>query len=361
MERDGEELDFVIERERLEDGGLGPIGVESFAASSMVGVVDEDGLAALAGVRTGDRIVAVNGVEVGDRYGLATAIGQAEGALELELRRSLEGTEELLLVTIRRDEARSLEALGLVSADFSVLDVEPASPARAAGLEAGDLFLRVAGQPVVSREQVRDLIRVSKGESLELELLRDGQTVSAELSATMRVIPTPDGGMETRFVIGITIGPELTGGEYVDEVISNPFVALWGGVARTADMFVLIVRGVVQLFSGSVGIGSLAGPIGIGEIAADTLQRSWADFFSFMAVISVNLAILNLLPIPVLDGGQILLTLAEAVRGSPLPERAREMAQALGLSLILVLMGFAFWNDISRNWEGIIGFFRGLV
>ncbi len=361
VERDGEELDFVIERERLEDGGLGPIGVESFAASSMVSVVDEDGLAALAGVRTGDRIVAVNGVEVGDRYGLATAIGQAEGALELELRRSLEGTEELLLVTIRRDEARSLEALGLVSADFSVLDVEPASPARAAGLEAGDLFLRVAGQPVVSREQVRDLIRVSKGESLELELLRDGQTVSAELSATKRVIPTPDGGMETRFVIGITIGPELTGGEFLDEVISNPFVALWRGVARTADMFVLIVRGVVQLFSGSVGIGSLAGPIGIGEIAADTLQRSWADFFSFMAVISVNLAILNLLPIPVLDGGQILLTLAEAVRGSPLPDRAREMAQALGLSLILVLMGFAFWNDISRNWEGIIGFFRGLV
>ncbi len=361
VERNGEALEFVIERERLEDGGLGPIGVESFAASSMVGVVDEDGLAAMAGVRTGDRIVAVNGAEVADRYGLATAIGQAEGALELEVRRSLEDTEERLLVTIRNDEARSLETLGLVPADFSVLEVEPASPARAAGLEQGDLFLRVAGQPVVSREQVRDLIRASQGESLELELLRDGQTVSAELSATKRVIPAPDGGMETRFVIGITIGPELTGGEYVDEVIANPFVALWRGVVGTADIFVLIIRGLVQLFSGSVGIGSLAGPIGIGEIAADTLQRSWTDFFSFMAVISVNLAILNLLPIPVLDGGQILLTLAELVRGSPLPERAREMAQAVGLSLILVLMGFAFWNDISRNWEGIVGFFRGLV
>ncbi len=361
VERNGEALEFVIERERLEDGGLGPIGVESFAASSMVGVVDEDGLAAMAGVRTGDRIVAVNGAEVADRYGLVTAISQAEGALELEVRRSLEDTEERLLVTIRNDEARSLETLGLVPADFSVLEVEPASPARAAGLEQGDLFLRVAGQPVVSREQVRDLIRASQGESLELELLRDGQTVSAELSATKRVIPAPDGGMETRFVIGITIGPELTGGEYVDEVIANPFVALWRGVVGTADIFVLIIRGLVQLFSGSVGIGSLAGPIGIGEIAADTLQRSWTDFFSFMAVISVNLAILNLLPIPVLDGGQILLTLAELVRGSPLPERAREMAQAVGLSLILVLMGFAFWNDISRNWEGIVGFFRGLV
>ena len=144
-------------------------------------------------------------------------------------------------------------------------------------------------------------------------------------------------------------------------MISNPFVALWRGVIGTGDMLMLILRGLAQLFSGSVGIGSLAGPIGIGEIAADTLQRSWTDFFSFMAVISVNLAILNLLPIPVLDGGQILLTLAELVRGSPLPDRAREMAQAVGLSLILVLMGFAFWNDLSRNWDGIVGFLRGLV
>ena len=361
VERNGETLEFVIERERLDDGGVGPIGVESFAASSIVGVADEEGLAARAGVRTGDRIVAVNGVEVADRYGLAKAIGRADGALELDVRRSLGDTEERLLLTIQNDEARSLHALGLVSADFGVLEVEPASPARAAGLEKGDLFLRVADQRVVSGEQVRDLIRASEGRSLEIELLRAGQRVSAELSATKRVIPAPDGGMETRFVIGITIGPELAGGEFVDEVISNPFVALWRGVIGTGDMLMLILRGLAQLFSGSVGIGSLAGPIGIGEIAADTLQRSWTDFFSFMAVISVNLAILNLLPIPVLDGGQILLTLAELVRGSPLPDRAREMAQAVGLSLILVLMGFAFWNDLSRNWDGIVGFLRGLV
>ena len=89
--------------------------------------------------------------------------------------------------------------------------------------------------------------------------------ILASTSATKRVIPTPDGGMETRFVIGITIGPELTGGEYVDEVIANPFVALWRGVVGTADMFVLILRGLGQLLSGSVGIGGLAGPI-VGKI-----------------------------------------------------------------------------------------------
>ena len=108
-------------------------------------------------------------------------------------------------------------------------------------------------------------------------------------------------------------------------------------------------------------LDNLAGPIGIGEIAADSFSVSWIRFFSFMAMISVNLAILNLLPIPILDGGQIVLAAAEGIKGSPLPLRAREIAQGVGLSLILLLMGFAFWNDISRNWAGIVGFFKGLV
>ncbi len=361
VERGGEQLSFAVARERLEDGSLGPIGVEPFAASSMVGVADEDGPAAVAGIQSGDVITEVNGTPVADRYALEVALAAARGELELELRRKLGDTEERLIIRVRGDAApRSLEGLGLVLADFSVIDVQPVSPARAAGLQDGDLFLRVAGEPVSSGNQVRERIRASEGRPIEVELLRAGERVTVELSATRRLIPAGD-GMETHFVIGISIGPELTGGTYADEVVSNPLVALWRGVDRTFEMLRLIIVGVAQLVTGSVGVESLAGPIGIGEIAADTLQRSWTDFFSFMAVISVNLAILNLLPIPVLDGGQILLTLAEMARGSPLPDRAREMAQAMGFSLILVLMGFAFWNDISRNWEGIIGFLKSLV
>ncbi len=361
VERSGKVLELAVTRERLEDGGLGPIGVESFAAASLVGVADEDGPAALAGVRTGDRIVSVNGLAVTDRYALSSAIEQVEGALELEVLRRLDGAEERIRLGIPSGEGSpSLGALGLVAADFSVLDVEPASPAKAAGLQKGDLFLRVGGLPVTSGEQVRERIRASEGRPVEIGLLREGHSITTELRATRRMIPGEE-GMETHFVIGVNIGPELTGGEYVDEVISNPFRALWRGLVGTINMLAMIVAGVIQLVSGSVGMSSLVGPIGIGEIAADALQRSWTNFFSLMAVISVNLAILNLLPIPVLDGGQILLTLAEAARGGPLPERARELAQALGLSLIVVLMGFAFWNDISRNWDGIIGFLKGLV
>lgn len=361
VERSGRELELLVGRERLEDGSLGPIGVEPFAAASMVGVMDEDGPAAQAGIRTGDRVVSVNGAPVEDRYALVAALAKVQGDFELALVRQLEDAPEQIRVTLPASrDPPTLQSLGLVAADFSVIDVEPASPARAAGLEPGDVFLRVAGQRVHSSEQVRQLIRASAGEAIQIEVLRAGRSVTTELSATRRMIPGAE-GLEPHYVIGIAIGPELSGGEYRDEVVSNPVVALWRGVAGTGELLTTIVGGVVQLFTGSVGMDSLAGPIGIGEFAAAALQRSWIDFLSLMAVISVNLAILNLLPIPVLDGGQILLTLAEAARGDPLPERARELAQALGLSLILVLMGFAFWNDISRNWQGIVEFLKGLV
>ena len=122
----------------------------------------------------------------------------------------------------------------------------------------------------------------------------------------------------------------------------------------------MIVGGIAQLVTGNVGMSSLSGPIGIGEIAADAYQASWAQFVWLMAVISVNLAILNLLPIPVLDGGQIVLAAAEGIKGSPLPARARDVAQTVGLSLILLLMGVAFWNDIARHWSGVVQFFSTL-
>src|SRR5262249_5287576 len=158
------------------------------------------------------------------------------------------------------------------------------------------------------------------------------------------------------FGIGITLGASDEGAEYRDDVVRNPFAALARGVQRTGDIFAMIVGGIAQLVSGSVGMGSLSGPIGIGEIAADAYQASWTQFLWLMAVISVNLAILNLLPIPILDGGQIGLAAAAGVQGHPLTARGRDIAQTVGLSLILLLMGVAFGNDIARHWSGVISF-----
>jgi len=110
-----------------------------------------------------------------------------------------------------------------------------------------------------------------------------------------------------------------------------------------------------------VGLDAVAGPIGIVQIASEAFNEpGWFMFLRIMALISINLAIFNLLPIPILDGGHIMFAAAEAISGGPLGARARDLAQAFGLSFIVALMGFAFWNDIARNWQSITSFFKNL-
>ena len=184
-----------------------------------------------------------------------------------------------------------------------------------------------------------------------------------ELEVVPKRSPTErNGKLETIWAIGIGGGAPHSLGEIRDEVVLNPLRALGFGAVRTAQVFALTISGIWQLVSGEIGMENLAGPIGIGKFAGDYFQEEgWYPYLNLLAIISVNLAILNLLPIPVLDGGQILLVIAEIFRGGPLSTRAREIAQTVGLSLILLLMGFAFWNDILRHWSDLVGFFKGLV
>jgi membrane-associated protease RseP (regulator of RpoE activity) len=214
-----------------------------------------------------------------------------------------------------------------------------------------------------TERRARDLERAAQADDLEQRGSRSwccgARQVALEATPSERPMVV-EGGTETHWGIGVSLGPTDEGAEYRDEVVRNPLVALGRGVERTGEILVMIVGGIAQLVTGHVGMSSLSGPIGIGEIAADAYQTSWEQFVWLMAVISVNLAILNLLPIPVLDGGQIVLAAAEGIKGSPLPARARDVAQTVGLSLILLLMGVAFWNDIARHWSGVVQFFSTL-
>jgi regulator of sigma E protease len=233
------------------------------------------------------------------------------------------------------------------------------APAARAGLKTGDVVLRVGGDLVFGVEQVRDLIRASGGKPLAFTVLRDQRFVELAVAASEEPGPAPQSA-GSQYKIGVELGLSDVGAEYKDEVVRNPLLALGRGAAQTADIFERIAGGIAQLLSGAVGMNSLSGPIGIGEIAAHAYQEGWSDFLWIMSVISVNLAILNLLPIPVLDGGQIALAAAEGIKGSPLPARARDIAQTVGLSLILLLMGVAFWNDIARHWSGVVSFLTDL-
>ncbi|HKC49348.1 MAG TPA: RIP metalloprotease RseP [Myxococcota bacterium] len=360
VERDGAKRDVVLAREKADGGGWKDPGLSSHAPVALIGVTDPQSPAALAGLQTGDRIVAVNGEPAENLYALRRRLATLRAPLELEIRRPLEGASETVRVTVRQLQgAPTLESLGIVPVGVSLVGIEPTSPAKRAGLQPKDVVLAIGGELATGPDQVREKIWGSGGNAIPLTVLRGDELVKVEIVPTERPIRTAT-GTETHYGIGVTLGSTDVGSEYRDDVVRNPLVALARGAERTADVFVMILGGIAQVLTGSVGMNSLSGPIGIGEIAADAYQASWTQFVWLMAVISVNLAILNLLPIPVLDGGQIALAAAEGIRGSPLPARARDIAQTVGLSLILLLMGVAFWNDIARHWSGVVSFLSDL-
>jgi len=360
VERDGQTRTIELVREPDPAGKFTDSGLSWHAPAARVGVTDPASPAAQAGLRTGDRIVALNGQPVANFYALERMLATLSPPLEIEIERPLDGEKEIVRTIVRELPAvPSAEGLGLVAVGVRIAAVEPSSPAKRAGLQSGDVVLSIDGEPATSSDQLKNTIWGSGGAPLELVVVRGQQERSINATPTERPMAV-EGGTETHWGIGVSLGPSDEGAEYRDEVVRNPLVALARGAERTGEILVMIVGGLVQLVTGHVGMSSLSGPIGIGEIAADAYQASWQQFVWLMAVISVNLAILNLLPIPVLDGGQIVLAAAEGIKGSPLPTRARDVAQTVGLSLILLLMGVAFWNDIARHWSGVVQFFSTL-
>lgn len=360
VDADGEKRTVELVRDPPVDGAFSDSGLSWHAPTARIGLADPSGPAASAGVLTGDRIVGLSGQPVANLYALERLLPTLAPPIELELKRPLDGETETARVTIRELAGTpSLAALGLTPVGVRIAAVEPTSPAKRAGLLAGDIVLTINGALATTSEQMKDLIWGSGGAPLALGVVRDGKELTLNATPTERPMMV-EGGTETHWGIGVSLGPTDEGAEYKDEVVSNPLVAMRRGVERTGEIFKMIVSGIAQLATGHVGMSNLSGPIGIGEIAADAYKSSWEQFVWLMAVISVNLAILNLLPIPVLDGGQIVLAMAEGIKGSPLPTRARDVAQTVGLSLILLLMGVAFWNDIARHWSGVVQFFSTL-
>jgi regulator of sigma E protease len=126
----------------------------------------------------------------------------------------------------------------------------------------------------------------------------------------------------------------------------------------TADVTRTFLQGLGKIVTGQVSSRQLAGPIGIAEIAHSALQRGWEAYLGTLVLISINLGVLNLLPIPVLDGGQAMIFLIEGVKRSPVSLRTREVVQQIGLTVLVLLMGFAFWNDVSRHWSKLLEWLR---
>lgn len=228
---------------------------------------------------------------------------------------------------------RYLSAVGGISAD---------SPAQHAGLAKGDMIKSIDGKDMRYWDQMTEYVQKRADKQLSFTVDRNGKTFN--------VVITPKAASDKDvFGEGIKVGRigVARGDKFVTER-SNPVKALKEGFVQTYDISKLMIVGVVKLFEKVVPADSVGGPIMIVQMAKQSAETGAMAFFAFMAVISINLGILNLLPIPVLDGGHILFLIIETIIRRPVSIRVREIANMFGISVLMGLMFFAFYNDIMR-------------
>ncbi|MBI2204130.1 MAG: RIP metalloprotease RseP [Candidatus Rokubacteria bacterium] len=318
---------------------------------AVIGRVTEGSPAASAGLRTGDRIVAVGGRTVAHWEDLERAVAGSDGrSLDLAIERG--GATQKMSMAPRRathrdpifKEAREVWELGagpqLVP---HIGSVNPGSPAEKAGIKPGDQVTAVAGQPVYTPEELMLAIQKRGGQTFPVTVDRQGrpETVNVTANAVKEKGPT---GVETevgRIGVGIVT-------RAVSYEAYNPVLAAWYGVVKTWDMSVLTVKGLWKVLVGSIDRSNIGGPIQIAAEAGRQAKEGFGSLALFTAIISVNLAILNLLPVPMLDGGHLAFFIVEAVLGRPISLKKRETAQQVGFVLLMLLMGYALYNDLVR-------------
>jgi regulator of sigma E protease len=331
--------------------------VGSQVVKPVVGQVRVDSPAATAGLQRGDEIVRVGDRNVGDVEDLQIALIRrfsGDGLVPLTVRRA--GSEKSVVLRVTEDRValtepgRLMPGLGFEMATWSaktvIQDAPPDSAGGRAGLRPGDRILSVDGQPVVNMMDFQSMVSSAPGRDISIEVERGGSRLRI-VAAVARVMEQgrPIGRLGVMLAEGTRVWPP----GLLAMRRSGPVDAVVLGVLKTWDMSSLTVQMLWRIVTGQVSAKNISGPISIAEFAGISAYLGLAAFISFLAIISVSLGVLNLMPVPLLDGGQIVYQLVEAVKGSPLSERAQNFGQQVGIALLVVLMSLAFYNDISRH------------
>ncbi|HEU4622940.1 MAG TPA: RIP metalloprotease RseP [Burkholderiaceae bacterium] len=334
--------------------GLNSMGVEEPVARLAAPAVDTP--AARAGFRDGDRIVAVDGTPVRSwtdaRWLLLQAVLD-----ERSTRVGVEGmhgaSRELVLdaqglQTNDDPEADALAGLGLaLHRPMPVLGrVEPGSPAERAGLREGDRVVSVNGIYTDNAALFVDAIRASPGRQITIDVVRNGQPLHV-LAVPNAVEQRDDGRTSNARAIG-KLGVAI-GGRLDTVVVKYSLIdSVSNAVQRTWEMSIFSVRMLGKMLIGQLSIKHLSGPVTIADYAGQTARLGIDAYVSFVALISISLGVLNLLPIPMLDGGHLLYYLAEVLRGKPLSDRIMMLGQRAGLTVLVTMMAIALFNDFTR-------------
>jgi regulator of sigma E protease len=334
---------------------LAMVGAE--IVKPVVGQVRLDSPAAAAGLQRGDQIVRVGDRSVADTEELQIALIREftdDGVIPLRVRR--DGSERSLTLRVaagRRamtEPGMLLPGLGFDLATWNantlIHDVPVGSAGARAGLRAGDRVLAVDGQPVVNSTEFVAMVNAAPGRDISIEVERASDRLRI-VAPVPRVVE--QGRAIGRLGIALVEGPRAYPPGLVETHRAGPIDAVVLGVAKTWEMSSLTVQMLWRIVTGRVSAKNISGPISIAEFAGISAYLGLSAFLAFLAIISVSLGVLNLMPVPLLDGGQVVYQLVEAVKGTPLSERAQLVGQQVGIALLVVLMSLAFYNDISRH------------
>ncbi|MBA1201336.1 sigma E protease regulator RseP [Pseudomonas capeferrum] len=321
----------------------------------VIGAVEPGSLAATAGLQAGQEIIAVDGEPTNGwsavNLQLVRRLGES-GTLQVNVRDqggSVERQHELVLDQWLRgaDEPDPIQSLGLRPwrpAITPVLaQIDPKGPAAAAGLRSGDRLLALDGVALNDWQQVVDSVRSRADSKVQLRIEREGQVMEVPVTLAHRGEGKAAGGYLGAGVQGIEWPAEM-----LREVSYGPLEAVGQGLSRTWNMSVLTLESLKKMLFGELSVKNLSGPITIAKVAGASAQSGVGDFLNFLAYLSISLGVLNLLPIPVLDGGHLLFYLIEWARGRPLSDRVQGWGVQIGISLVVGVMLLALINDLGR-------------
>lgn len=234
-------------------------------------------------------------------------------------------------------------------------EITEGSPAASAGFMADDKVISIDGKPITAWEGMVEIVRKNANKKLLFVVERSGRQIEISVTPETNKTKTLFG---EEIAVG-QIGVKNAGKVIVEKV--NPIYAVYYGALETGRWTAFIIMGIVKMFQGVVSLKEIGGPLLIADMSGKAASAGIINFIMFIALVSINLAIINLFPVPVLDGGHLLFFAIEGIIGKPLDQRKMEIAQWIGMGLIGLLMAFAIINDAMRYSDGILNFFRRII
>ncbi|MFB4390926.1 MULTISPECIES: RIP metalloprotease RseP [unclassified Pseudomonas] len=321
----------------------------------VIGSVEPGSLAASAGLSAGQEIVSIDGKAINGWSGvnlqLVRRLGES-GTLRVGVRDEGATVERQHDVSLNQwlkgdDEPDPIQSLGLrpwrPAVTPVLAEVDPKGPAAAAGLKTGDKLLALDGVALGDWQQVVDSVRARPETKVMLRIERDGAQLEVPVTLARKGEGQASGGY-----LGAGVKPAQWPPHMLREVSYGPLEAVGEGLSRTWSMSVLTLESLKKMLFGELSVKNLSGPITIAKVAGASAQSGVGDFLNFLAYLSISLGVLNLLPIPVLDGGHLLFYLIEWARGRPLSDRVQGWGVQIGISLVIGVMLLALINDLGR-------------